>query len=86
MPRIVDFWEKVLFGNPVYFGNPPAIHQKLNALAKLEKHHFERWVEIFSETVDRLFQGETAEKAKAKAAVIAESLSKALQNAFVSIG
>ncbi len=30
LPVIVDFWEKVLFGKPVYFGNPLIIHQKLN--------------------------------------------------------
>ena len=85
LPRIVDFWEKVLFGNPVYFGNPMEVHQKLSALSKLEKHHFDRWVEIFANTVDRLFEGETAEKAKTKAAVIAEGLSRALENRFIAI-
>ena len=30
LPVIVDFWEKVLFGKPVYFGNPMAVHRRLH--------------------------------------------------------
>jgi hemoglobin len=85
IPVITDFWEKVLFGNPVYFGNPMSVHQHLHEKSPLEKEHFDRWLEIWIETVDRLFAGETAENAKAKAAVIAKSLLNRLENPFTAI-
>ena len=78
IPIIANFWEKVLFGNPVYFNNPLAIHQKLHERFPLKPEHFVRWVAIFSETVDSLFAGETAEMAKFRAAAIGESLSQRL--------
>lgn len=74
LPKIVSFWEKILLGNPVYFGNPMLVHQKLHQISAFEKKHFDRWLEIFNQTIDKLFSGTTAEKAKSKANIIAESL------------
>jgi hemoglobin len=76
LPVIVDFWEKTLFGKPVYFGNPLFIHQKLNEISPLEPGHFGRWIEIFTQTTDKFFAGETAENAKLRAAMIAHSLNQ----------
>lgn len=78
LPVIVDFWEKVLFGKPVYYNNPLAVHQKMHAQSPLLKEHFERWVEIFSNTVDKLFAGEFADTAKMRAGIIAQSLFRRL--------
>ena len=78
LPIIVDFWEKVLFGNPVYFNNPLAVHQKLHERSPLKPEHFDRWVEIFSQTADNLFAGEMAEAAKLRARAIGDSLSQRL--------
>jgi hemoglobin len=74
LPVIVDFWEKILFGKPVYFGNPLFVHQKLNEKSPLELEHFRRWIEIFSQTIDKFFAGETAENARLRAKMIAHSL------------
>ena len=76
LPVIVDFWEKILFGKPVYFGNPLFIHQKLNEILPLKPEHFERWLEIFSQTIDKFFAGERAENAKLRANTIAHSLNQ----------
>ncbi len=76
LPVIVDFWEKILFGKPVYFGNPLLIHQKINEIFPLKSEHFERWLEIFSQTVDEFFTGETAENAQLRARTIAHSLNQ----------
>ena len=61
LPVIADFWEKVLFGNPVYFNNPLVVHQKLHEKFPLKPEHFLHWVGLFSQTIDRLFAGEIAE-------------------------
>jgi len=78
LPVIVDFWEKVLFGKPVYFGNPLAVHRILHEKSPLKLEHFQRWFEIFSQTVDKLFAGETADDAKLRAKMIAHSLNQNL--------
>ncbi|MEO6587704.1 MAG: group III truncated hemoglobin [Pyrinomonadaceae bacterium] len=78
LPIIVDFWEKVLFGKPVYFSNPLLVHQILNAKAALTLSDFQRWVEIFTNTVDKFFTGEIADTAKLRARAIADSLHKNL--------
>ena len=78
LPVIADFWEKILFGSPVYFNNPLLVHQKLHEKSPLKPEHFDRWIEIFVETVDRLFEGMTAELAKERAAVIGRTLDQRL--------
>ena len=81
LPIIIDFWEKVLFGKPVYFGNPLAVHQILHAKSPLKLEHFRKWFEIFEQTVDTLYEGETAENAKLRAKMIAHSLNQNLNRA-----
>ncbi len=78
MPIIVDFWERVLFGKSVYFNNPLTVHQKLHEKFPLKFEHFVRWVEIFGQTVDRLFSGEMADAAKLRAKMIGHSLNQRL--------
>lgn len=78
LPVIINFWEKVLFGNPVYFGNPLQIHYQLYEKSPLKPEHFRRWIEIFNQTVDENFVGTQAENAKLRAKMIAHSLNQRL--------
>ena len=78
LPVIINFWEKVLFGKQVYFGNPLTIHEKLHEKFPLKLEHFRRWVEIFSATIDEFFVGEMAENAKLRAKMIAHNLNQRL--------
>ncbi|MBX7241273.1 MAG: group III truncated hemoglobin [Bacteroidia bacterium] len=70
-PKITDFWEGILFQNPVYRGNPMHAHIQLNEKEALKPEHFERWLSIFHATVEEMFEGERAEKAKQSAISIA---------------
>ena len=72
LPRIVDFWESVLFGVGKYKGNPVLKHLHLHSLSALSKEHFERWLAIWNRTIDAHHEGEKAEEAKAKAKMMAE--------------
>ena len=78
LPVIVDFWEKALFSRPVYYGNPLIVHQKLDEKNAMTPEHFVRWVDIFVSSVDRLFAGEVADKAKYQARMIADSINQRL--------
>ncbi len=83
LPKIVNFWEKILFGKPLYFGNPLIVHKILNEQSPLLLEHFDRWVEIFNEMVDRYFEGEMADAAKLRAKMIAGSLGKRINESPV---
>lgn len=69
LPTMCAFWTSLLFGSPDYKGNPFAKHVEL----PVEKKHFDRWLELFTQTVDRLFEGSKADQAKGAAKSIAHS-------------
>jgi len=71
MPLIVDFWETVLFDKALYKGNVLQVHQHIHRLSAFRNEHFERWVSLFTQTVNELFAGEKAEMAKQRAESIA---------------
>lgn len=89
VPVFTDFWDKILFGNPVYLGNPLAVHRLVSEKNALTLDHFRRWVAIFEATVDRNFEGKIAENAKLRAKMIAHSLNERLSagdSGLVNIG
>lgn len=67
LPIMYDFWSTMLLGDKSYRGNPFMKHIPL----PINKVHFERWMQLFLETVDQHFTGEVAEEAKARARSIA---------------
>jgi hemoglobin len=71
LPIMYDFWEGVLFQKAGYSGNPIQTHQKLNQQEPLHSDHFDRWKQLFLQTVDEHFEGDTAELAKQRAQSIA---------------
>lgn len=71
LPVIADFWESILFEKNVYRNNAMKIHVDLHRQTPLEKHHFETWLQNFNVTVDELFQGPVAARAKERALSIA---------------
>ncbi len=73
LPKMYMFWEFMLLGKDGYHGNPMEAHQKLIQKVKLTPEHFERWVQLFTETVNEHFEGLNAEEAKNKARLIAKT-------------
>lgn len=71
LERMAGFWYTVLFGVPLYHGDPRVKHGGL----PLTWSHFERWLALWSSTLDELFAGERAEMAKARAQRMATVLS-----------
>ena len=71
LPVMYSFWENVIFMTGDYSGNPMTVHMQLHRQSPLTKAHFDRWYHLFKETVDELFEGEQAEKARQRALSIA---------------
>lgn len=71
LPRMYDFWENIVFQTGGFTGNPMAAHLQLNQKSPLKQEHFVRWLQLFFETVDELFDGDNAELIKQRAQSIA---------------
>lgn len=71
IPVIADFWETVLFGRAVYKGNVLDIHKQIHQLSAFREEHFARWVALFTETINEMFNGDRAELARQRAESIA---------------
>jgi len=71
LPVMYNFWETLLLNATSYRNNAMEVHYSLNRKVPLNETHFQRWLELFSETVDELFSGKIAISAKTKAKSIA---------------
>jgi len=60
-------------------GQPPARAPPAHEATPFTDAHFDRWLALFTETVDELFEGPTAELAKARAAKMAQALQRLLR-------
>ena len=66
---LTRFWQTLLLEDRTYYGSPFPKHLEL----PIKDKHFELWLELFTETVDDLFEGEKAEEAKHRASQLAKS-------------
>ena len=71
LPHIKDYWCKLLLGER-------AIHRRLHARQPLQSTDFQRWLALFTATVDAGFSGPGAERAKRVAASIAANMQQGL--------
>ncbi|MFV8359395.1 group III truncated hemoglobin [Flavobacterium sp. LS1P3] len=68
LEKMYRFWQTILLEVHSYSGSPFPPHKQL----PVAKEHFDRWMEIFTETTDSLFIGPLAEEAKLRAKNMAE--------------
>ena len=66
LSKLTDFWETNLFGIPKFKGNPTAKHRNVDAEMNhsIDQVHFGKWLQLWFETINDLFEGELAQKAK----------------------
>ena len=71
LPRIGDFWEKVLFNTATYDGGAMQVHRRLHRAYPLTAELFDRWLELWDATLTEAFAGPMADAARAHAQRIA---------------
>lgn len=71
LPKMYAFWETMIFRSASYVGNPLAAHARLVPLTAMGRPQFDRWLALFTATVDALFAGEKAEHIKSAASDMA---------------
>ena len=84
LPVMCDFWETVLFRAGLYHGNAMVVHRQLDDRHPLRAKHFVRWLQLWIATVDEMYQGPAAQRAKIQAARIANSIHRRLRGVDVS--
>lgn len=67
LPVMYNFWSSMLLGEQSYRGNPFQPHTAL----PLQSAHFNRWIRLFTATVEENFEGEKACEAMDRARAIA---------------
>ncbi len=78
IPKLIDFWCRVLLGQPGYVGFVLSAHQEIHALDAFRPELFDRWYLLFVQTVDDGWCGPIATLAKDHAARMAATLARRL--------
>lgn len=63
VPKLTDFWCRALLGIAGYSGNPYRAHRLIHSKREFTTEHFERWLELFHETVEAGWAGPNAQRA-----------------------
>lgn len=78
IPVMADFWETALFRAGLYRGSALHAHRRVHARTPLDGRHFVRWLTVWNETVDEMFRGPIAERAKIQGTRIAWAMHRRL--------
>jgi hemoglobin len=78
IPIMRDFWETVLFGAGRYRGSALRVHRVVHQRTPLSAEHFVRWLTVWRDTVDQMYRGPAAERAKLQAGRIAWAMHRRL--------
>jgi hemoglobin len=78
IPKLIDYWCRVLLGHPGYDGFILGAHRRVDQLQPFRVEFFDRWYELFVRTIDDGWAGPIAEAAKNHAARLAKVLARRL--------
>jgi hemoglobin len=76
LPKLVDYWCQVLLGERGYDGWILGPHQAVSDREPFRTEHFDRWYDLWTDSIDAGWAGPVAETAKAHAARIAAVLAR----------
>jgi hemoglobin len=75
LEMLTNFWMMNLLNRPGFKGSPSQKHINVDRASgfTIEQKHFGKWLQLWFETIDELFEGEIAVKAKETARRMAHS-------------
>jgi hemoglobin len=79
IPRLVDYWCKILLGEQGYNGALLEAHREVHHRDPLRSEHFDRWYQLWVASIDARWRGPHAEQAKTHAAATARLISRRLR-------
>lgn len=81
IPVMADFWETMLFHVRRYRGRVQDVHRQVHDRTALSTRHFIRWLTTWYTSVDAMYAGPFADRAKTQAARVAWAMHRALTGA-----
>ena len=78
IPRLIDYWCRVLLGQPGYDGVILAAHRSVHDVGAFRLEHFDRWHSLWVQSIDAQWAGAVAERAKRHAGRVAATLARQL--------
>jgi len=75
LETMYKFWNTALFNVREYKGNPFVKHLTL----PLSQEHFDRWINLFYQTIDAQFEGALADDAKRRSMIMAHTFYNRMQ-------
>lgn len=81
IPRLIDYWCRVLLGEAGYQGALLNAHQHVHDIEPLRPEHFDRWLLLWTTTLDEGWNGPKTDAAKAHAFRIGAVLHRRLLGA-----
>jgi len=73
---LINFWSSMMLGDGSYRGNPFAPHM---SLGELNREVFERWLKLFFETLDEIYEPQVADLFKERSTIIAGNFMRNLR-------
>jgi hemoglobin len=86
LPKLTAFWCRALLGHTGYQGNPFRAHVLVHAQRSFTPAHFERWLNLFHETLELGWTGPNARRARDLAENVARVHRHQLLGDAVSLG
>ena len=77
--KLTDFWSFLVLRERGYTGQPLRAHEPVHERFPFAQAHYERWLELFVDTVDDSFRGPGAELAKQRAAKMVNALQRLIE-------
>lgn len=81
IPRLIDYWCRVLLGEPGYEGRILSAHRHVHDIDAFRIEHFDRWFALWEASIDARWRGPYADAAKAHAARVGAVLAGRLLSA-----
>jgi hemoglobin len=78
IPKLIDYWCRVLLGQTGYAGAILTAHRHVHHIEAFRVEHFDRWYELWIESIDQRWAGPVADTAKKHAADIGGVLARRL--------
>ena len=80
IPKLIDYWCRVLLRQPGYEGAILEAHQHVHDLEPLSLEDFDRWYRLWIDCVDSRWKGPLADRAKEHAARMGKTLARQLMS------
>lgn len=80
LPHIKAYWRKMLLGDRDYQRHMMRLHRELDRRQPLGEAHYQRWLELFEDSLQKHYSGPVSERALALARRVAGNMRRNIES------